>query len=96
MRKVLPVFLLLIGIVLLQGCSTSNSSIQLPETVAVVETAVSLATPTSQPSAENVALDPPEAPVAPDTCVACHSDKQRITDTAKLEEEIESESKGVG
>lgn len=96
MRKVLPVFLLLIGIVLLQGCSTPTSSIQPPETVAVVETAVSLATPTSQPSAESMALDPTEAPVAPDTCVACHSDKQRITDTAKPEEDTEGESKGVG
>lgn len=96
MRKVLPVFLSLLGIVLLQGCSTPTSSFQPAETVAVVDTAIGLATPTSQPSGESVALDPSEAPVAPDACVACHSEKQRIADTAKPPEEGESESKGVG
>lgn len=96
MRKVLPVFLSLIGIVLLQGCSAPTSSFQPAETVAVVETTVSLATPNSQPSGENVALDPAEALAAQDGCVACHGDKQRITDTAKPPEEGESESKGVG
>jgi hypothetical protein len=97
MRKVLFVFLLLIGMgVLLQGCSGPTSSFQPTETVAVVETALSLATPTDQPGGESVALDPTEAAVVQDACVACHSDKQRITDTAKPPEDMESESKGVG
>lgn len=102
MRKFWLVFFLLIGAgLILLGCSAPASTPTPQETMDAFVTEASATmvgeiTPTSEPSQSTAEIEPTQAPAVQDACVACHSDQQRITDTAKKEEAGESESKGVG
>jgi hypothetical protein len=54
---------------------------------------------TAEPAATAAAGTPTPAPsemVEVDSCLACHSDKQQLIDTAKEEEVVPEESSGVG
>ena len=90
-RKVFS--LVWIGMLLLSAC-TSNTPEATPQPAAnTAPPTVEAAAPTTAPTP--VPAEPTVAAVE-DQCVTCHTDKQRLTDTAAIEEIAEEESEGVG
>jgi len=79
---------------LMAGCqSAAPELIPTSELAATTEPA---ATSTVLPATLTAPPEPTEAAIEIEPCVACHTDKDQLISTAKLEEVIESESSGVG
>ena len=84
MRKIWLIFFIL-SFLILNGCQAATPVETTPTKVSVEE-------------------DPTTAPAKPteevveivDYCISCHTDKEMLISTAKVEEVLESESSGVG
>jgi len=85
MRKIWAI-LFVLAFLLLSGCQTPTVEPTATEVVAEEKP-----TPTPVPPTEEVVIE------VVDYCVSCHTDKEELIATAKVEdEEAESESSGVG
>lgn len=85
--------LLWILVLLLSACTAAQ-----PEPTAVPATST-LPPPTevaASPTVPPTQAPAPTEEVAQDACVSCHTDQQRLTETANLEEAVEEEAEGVG
>lgn len=78
---------LMLFVFMLAACSTTA-----PATNEAPEELIQEPTETTAPT---LAL-PTDIPEAVSECVSCHTDKDRLIDTAKPEEEVESENEGAG
>ncbi len=78
--------LICLGGFLIAGCGAGGSAQPEPEPTAALEAVAAL--PTATPAPEPTAI--------PDECVECHTDKERLIDTADPVVKEESEDSGVG
>jgi hypothetical protein len=84
--------IILVAALLLAACQGEVVTIPEGEVYASVE-----ALPQSETNPISAAPTPiSQTPAEPNECLNCHADKQRLIDTAKPEEVVESESSGVG
>jgi len=83
-------FFLTVGIA---GCARTSASMDVTAGQPLLSD-VPLSTPASLSTPVSAENSPASA--EPDYCLDCHTDKQRLIDTAKPEEKVASESKGEG
>ncbi|MBT4756003.1 MAG: hypothetical protein HON98_10015 [Chloroflexi bacterium] len=80
--------LLILCMILLTACQTpANETIE--EVAAELPTAIEI---TEEPTQ----VPPTATPLPIDECLSCHLDKDRLIETAKIEEALEAESSGEG
>ena len=90
MRQYRWFFLLLIAALLLSSCQTTDVAATAPD----IEPLQAKVNPlTVSISAQHVNVLPE---LEENECLTCHSDKQRLIETAIEEEVVEAESSGVG
>jgi hypothetical protein len=96
MKKV--IFWVVIGlVVLLLAACTPAAAPEPTATLAPTETNTPPPpTHTPEPTPTDTPEPTPTEIVVVDYCVACHTDKDQLILTAKIEEEVEEESEGVG
>lgn len=82
MPKTKTAILLIIALFALTACTSKSPA--------------DTATGTEDPAVESTAEAVDSAAPASDECLNCHTDKQRLIDTAAPEPPAETESKGVG
>jgi len=81
--------LIIIGL-LLTSCSSSDSMLGIEEQILSIDSAPAL-------PARSQATEPPTGVIVVNECLACHSDQERLIETADpVEATAVSESKGVG
>ena len=90
MRQHRWIYLLLITTLLLPGCQTTEPATT-SDAQAPSQAKVNLLSLSISEQFENADLQ-----IEGNECLDCHSDKERLIETAKAEEEAEAESSGVG
>lgn len=92
----LVILLLLVGVVALAGCQSTDSEaaedvVQVADVEPVILETATAVIPTEEPISE-----PTEEQVPVDNCLDCHTNKDLLIETADPEEEVISENEGEG
>ena len=97
MLKLKVLFILGLLLLLLSACARAPAATDAPQDPAAVSSPTEVATQSAVSEVSNVQKVSANAQVdLVDYCTDCHTDKQKLIDTAKPEEEVVNENKGEG